>query len=309
MKKVFSFIAILLFHFWNFEIVNSEIFIKAKIDNQILTNFDVKNEKNYLLALNPSLRNLSTEEINRYATDSLINENVKRIEIEKRYEILQNKKMINKVIKDIYSGLGILNISEFEQYLDNYNIGLDLVKKKISIEIAWNDYIFNKFNKSILIDEDKIRDEISKLSKQNKTENILLSEIIFTINDNENLEDKFNNIKNSINKIGFEETAKIYSVSDSKKNGGKIGWVYKTQLSKKILNEIEKINVGQLTKPITTPGGFILLKLNDKKEEILNIDEEEQFKKAINFEKNRQLTVYSTLQYKRVYNKSIINEF
>ena len=309
MKKVFSFIAILVFNLWNFEIVNSEIFIKAKINNQILTNFDVKNEKNYLLALNPSLRNLSIEEINRYATDSLINENVKRIEIEKRYEILQNKKMINKVIKDIYSGLGILNISEFEQYLDNYNIGLDLVKKKISIEIAWNDYIFNKFNKSILIDEDKIRDEISKLSKQNKTENILLSEIIFTINDNENLEDKFNNIKNSINKIGFEETAKIYSVSDSKKNGGKIGWVYKTQLSKKILNEIEKINVGQLTKPITTPGGFILLKLNDKKEETLNIDEEEQFKKAINFEKNRQLTVYSTLQYKRVYNKSIINEF
>ena len=309
MKKVLSFVAILIFYLWNFEIVGSEIFIKAKINNQILTNFDVKNEKNYLLALNPSLRNLSTEEINQFATDSLINENVKRIEIEKRYEILQNKKMINKVIKDIYTGLGISNINEFEQYLDKYSIGLELVKKKISIEIAWNDYIFNKFNRSILIDEDKIKDKISKLSKQNKTENILLSEIIFTIKDSESLESKFNNIKNSIDKIGFEETAKIYSVSDSRKNGGKIGWVYKTQLSKKILNEIDKIDVGQLTKPITTPGGFILLKLNDKKDEILNIDKEEQFKKAINFEKNRQLTIYSTLQYKRVYNKSIINEF
>ena len=309
MKKVLSFVAILIFYLWNFEIVSSEIFIKAKINNQILTNFDVKNEKNYLLALNPSLRNLSTEEINQFATDSLINENVKRIEIEKRYEILQNKKMINKVIKDIYTGLGISNINEFEQYLDKYSIGLELVKKKISIEIAWNDYIFNKFNRSILIDEDKIKDKISKLSKQNKTENILLSEIIFTIKDSESLESKFNNIKNSIDKIGFEETAKIYSVSDSRKNGGKIGCVYKTQLSKKILNEIDKIDVGQLTKPITTPGGFILLKLNDKKDEILNIDKEEQFKKAINFEKNRQLTIYSTLQYKRVYNKSIINEF
>ena len=146
MKKVLSFVAILIFYLWNFEIVSSEIFIKAKINNQILTNFDVKNEKNYLLALNPSLRNLSTEEINQFATDSLINENVKRIEIEKRYEILQNKKMINKVIKDIYTGLGISNINEFEQYLDKYSIGLELVKKKISIEIAWNDYIFNKFN-------------------------------------------------------------------------------------------------------------------------------------------------------------------
>ena len=309
MKKIFSFIVVLLFHLWNFEAVHSEIFIKAKINNQILTNFDIKNEKNYLLALNPNLRNLSIEEINRYATDSLINENIKRIEIEKRFEILQNKKIINKVIKDIYSGLGISNISEFEQYLDKYSINLELVKNKISIEIAWNDYIFNKFNRSILIDEDKIRDKISKLSQQSKIENILLSEIIFTINDNESLESKFKIIESSINKIGFEETAKIYSVADSKKNGGKIGWVYKTQLSKKILSEIDKIEVGHMTKPITTPGGFILLKLNDKKDEILNIDEEEQFKKAVNFEKNRQLTIYSTLQYKRVYNKSIINEF
>ena len=309
MKKVLSFVAILIFYLWNFETVNSEIFIKAKINNQILTNFDVKNEKNYLLALNPSLRNLSTEEINQFATDSLINENVKRIEIEKRYEILQNKKMINKVIKDIYSGLSISNLSEFEQYLEKYSINLELVKNKISIEIAWNDYIFNKFNRSILIDENKIRDKISKLSNQNKIENILLSEIIFTINDKESLESKYNNIKDSIIKIGFEETAKIYSVADSKKNGGKIGWVYKTQLSKKILKEVEQIDIGQLTKPITTPGGFILLKINDKKDEILNIDEEEQFKKAVNFEKNRQLTIYSTLQYKRVYNKSVINEF
>ena len=145
MKKIFSFIAILILYLWNFETVNSEIFIKAKINNQILTNFDVKNEKNYLLALNPSLRNLSTEEINRYSIDSLINENIKRIEIEKRYEIIQNKNMINKIIKDIYSGLGISNITEFEQYLDKYGISLGLVKNKISIEIAWNDYIFNKF--------------------------------------------------------------------------------------------------------------------------------------------------------------------
>ena len=309
MKKIFSFIAILVFYLWNFENVNSEIFIKAKINNQIITNFDVKNEKNYLLALNPSLRNLPVEEINRYATDSLINENIKRIEIEKRYEILQNKKMINKVIKDIYSGLSISNLSEFEQYLEKYSINLELVKNKISIEIAWNDYIFNKFNRSILIDENKIRDKISKLSNQNKIENILLSEIIFTINDKESLESKYNNIKDSIIKIGFEETAKIYSVADSKKNGGKIGWVYKTQLSKKILKEVEQIDIGQLTKPITTPGGFILLKINDKKDEILNFNEEEQFKKAVNFEKNRQLTIYSTLQYKRVYNKSVINEF
>ena len=309
MKKNILIIIISIFFCFKFSFVNSEIFIKAKIDNQILTNYDIKNEKNYLLALNPNLRNLSEKDIDRYAMDSLINENIKKIEIEKKFEILQNKDIIKKIIADLYSGIGISGINEFKDHLKNYNINLELVENKISIEVAWNDYIFNKFNRSVVIDEGKIRNKIKELSKKNKVENILLSEIIFTINENENLENKLDKIKNSIDKIGFEETAKIYSVSESKKNGGKIGWVYKTQLSNKISKQIEKVNVGELTNAITTPGGFILLKVVDRKNELLEINEEDQFNKAVNFEKNRQLTMYSTLYYKRVYNKSVINEF
>ena len=146
------------------------------------------------------------------------------------------------------------------------------------------------------------------MSKKNNVESILLSEIIFTINENDNLENKLKLLK-KYRWYWIWESAKIYSVSESKKNGGKIGWVYKSQLSKKILEQIENIGVGEITEPMTTPGGFILLKVEDRKEELLQINEEEQFKKAVNFETNRQLTMYSTLYYKRVYNKSSINEF
>ena len=307
-RKIIIFFLTVIFSS-EYGLVNSEIFIKAKVNNQILTNYDIKNEKNYLLALNPNLRNLAEEDINRYAIDSLVNEYVKKIEIEKRFEILINKKMTEKIISDLYSGIGISNIDQFKEHLKNFDINLELVENKISIEIAWNDYIFNKFNRSVLIDEEKIRSKIRELNKKNFVENILLSEIIFTINDNENFENKLKKINKSIDDIGFNETAKIYSVSESKKEGGKIGWVYKSQLSNKISKQIEKIEIGKITNPIATPGGFILLKLEDKKNEILKIDEEEQFKKAVNFEKNRQLTMYSTLYYKRIYNKTIINEF
>ena len=306
--KIIVILITIIFHL-GFVNVNSEIFIKAKVNNQILTNYELNNEKNYLLALNPSLRNLSKENIDRYAIDSLINEYVKRIEIEKKFEILQNKEMIEKIISDLYLGIGLASIEEFKEHLKKFNINLELVKKKISIEIAWNDYIFNKFNQSILIDEEKIRKDIIELGEKNEIENILLSEIIFTIKDNEDLEKKLADINNSINEIGFKETAKIFSVSESKKNGGEIGWVYKSQLSKKISEQIEQVRIGEITKPIVTPGGFILLKVDDKKMEILKIDEEKELKKAISFEKNRQLNMFSTLHYKRIYNKSVINEF
>tara|TARA_B100000575_G_scaffold40856_1_gene28425 strand:+ start:63 stop:989 length:927 start_codon:yes stop_codon:yes gene_type:complete len=308
MKKYLQLTLIFLIIF-NFKLVCAEIFIQAKINNEIISNIDVKKEKNYLLALNPNLRSLTDKDINRYAKDSLVNEKIKKIEIEKKFEIMQNNSMIDKIITDLYSGIGISNINEFEKHLRDFGINLDLVKKKISIEIAWNDYIFTKYGKSVQIDENKIRNKIKELSKRNKVENFLLSEIIFTINEGENLESKFMEIKNSVEKIGFEESAKIYSVSESRKNGGKIGWVYKSQLSNKISNEIENINVGELTNPITTAGGFILLKINEKKNELIEVNEEEEFKKAVVFERNRQLTMYSTLQYKRAYNKAFINEF
>ena len=307
-KKIFVGIFI-FFLTTNFKIAYSEIFIKAKVNNQIITNIDVKNEKNYLLALNPNLRNLSLKNINIYAVDSAINEKIKKIEIERQYEIIPDKEIIKKIITDLYSGIGITNVEKFKNHLLDYEINLSMVEKKIAIEIAWNDYIVRKFNNAILIDKAKIMNKINQINTKNSVENLLLSEIIFTINENENLTAKFNKIKESIEKIGFEESAKIYSVSESKKNGGKIGWVYKTQLSNKISEQIKNLNVGEFTEAITVPGGFILIKLIDKKNQLLEIDKENQFKKALNFERNRQLTMYSTLHYKRIYNKAVINEF
>ena len=300
---------LVLISLFNFKMANSETYIKAKVNNRIITNFDIKNEKNYLLALNPSLRNLSTENINRYAMDSAINEKIKKIEIENRYEIIENDFIITKVIRDLYSGIGISDMNEFKDYLIGYNINLGIVKKKIAIEVAWNDYIVKKFNNAILVDESKLRNKIDQLSKKNYIDNILLSEIIFTINENENLDTKLGEIRKSIEKIGFKETAKIYSISESKKNGGNIGWVYKSQLSNKILEQLDKIKIGEFTDPITVPGGFILINLDDRKNQLLEINKDEEFKKAVIFEKNRQLTMYSTLHYKRIYNKAVINEF
>ena len=308
-NKNFFIILILFYFIINFSVSRSEIFIKAKVNNEIITNLDIKNEKNYLIALNPKLKNLENNKLERYAIDSIINEKIKKIEIEKYFEISEDEVVVANILRDLYSNIGISDLNEFKNYLNNNSIDIDQVKKKISIEIAWNEYIVKKFSYAIKIDEDKIKEKISKIDKNNILENFLLSEIIFTLTSKDNLEDKYSLIKNSISKIGFEESAKVFSLSDSKNNGGNVGWVYKSQLSKKIVEKIENLEIGQFTDPIPTQGGFMILKLLDKKNEKIEIDKKEQLKNAINYEKNRQLTRYSTLQYKRIYNKAAINEF
>ena len=284
-----------------------EVFIVAKVNQEIITNIDLDFEKRYLISLNPNLKKLDQNRIKEYAKNSLINEKIKKIEIEKRFEISPNETLLSKVIGDIYSSIGISSLSEFESYLSQNKIDIKRVKEKISIEIAWNDLIVKTFANEIEIDQNLMMKELKKFD-QRKIENILLSEIIFTINDKKELKPKYETIKESINEIGFEETARIYSLSDSKKRGGNLGWIYKNQLSKNVRERLNEIQIGGFTKPIVTGGGFLILKLNDLKTEDVKINKDDQLKKMIEFERERQFTRFSTLYYKRVFNNTEINE-
>ena len=287
--------------------VNSEVFIVAKVNQEIITNIDLNFEKRYLVSLNPNLKKLDQEIITEYAKNSLINEKIKKIEIEKRFKIIPNETILAKVIGDIYSSIGISSLTEFENYLLQNKVDIKRVKEKISIEIAWNDLIVKTFSNEIEIDQNAISKELEKFDEK-EVNNLLLSEIIFTINDKNELESKYESIKKSINEIGFEETARIYSLSDSKKSGGSLGWIYKNQLSKEIKDELSNIKIGEFTKPIITSGGFLILKLNNIKTENVKIDKNTQLKKMIEFEKERQFTRFSTLYYKRIYNDAEIDE-
>ena len=308
MKKLFIEIYIILFIILGpLKSAYCDIFIVAKVNQEIITNVDLDFEKRYLIALNPNLKKLDQSRITEYAKNSLINEKIKKIEIEKKFKIIPNEQLLSKVISDIYSGIGISSLSEFESYLLTNNVDIQKVRGKIAIEIAWNDLIIKTFANEIEINQDLINKELEKFDNQ-KVDNLLLSEIIFTINEKKELDLKFNEIKKSINQIGFEETARIYSLSESKKVGGNLGWIYKNQLSKEIKSALNEINIGDFTKPIVTSGGFLILKLNDIKSENIEIDKDVQLKKMIAFERERQFTRFSTLYYKRIYNSSEIDE-
>ena len=308
MRKFFFRISIILIlNMTPLKIVYSDVFIVAKVNQEIITNIDVDFEKKYLVSLNPNLKKLDQSRITEYAKDSLINEKIKKIEIEKKYEIVTNEILLSKVIADIYSSIGISSLAEFESYLLLNDIDIQRVKEKISIEIAWNDLIVKLFNNEIEIDRNLLNKKIENFDK-GIIDNLLLSEIIFTVKNKNDLNLKYNEIKESINEIGFEETARIYSLSDSKKSGGNLGWIYKNQLSKEIRDEVNKLSVGNYTKPIVTGGGFLILKLNDLKTESIEVNKDVQLNKMIKFERERQFTRFSTLYYKRIYNDAEIDE-
>ena len=68
---------IILFFFFKVDSIGIENKIIYKINNEILTTIDLKNEINYLLALNPNLKQLNNKEITEISKKSLVRKKLK----------------------------------------------------------------------------------------------------------------------------------------------------------------------------------------------------------------------------------------
>ena len=303
-KKIFIFFIIQLL-FYNLT-QSKEVIIISKIDNEIITNIDIEIEKQYLLLLNNNLKELSENEFFELSKNSLIREIIKKKEIYKTFN-KQSEMTKNKVIKNFYNRLGFDKKNEFINFLDKKNINFENLKQKLIIEAMWNQLIYIKFNNKIRIDKNSLKNEIINYynSKEKKYE-YNLSEITIDIEKNVDLKEK--EISKYIEQFGFEIAANKYSKSNTSKYGGEIGWVKSSRLSKKIKNKISIIKVGEITKPIQTPNGYLFLKLNDKREIIEKLDLENELEQQINFEKNRQLNQFSLIYYKKLKKSTNIYE-
>ena len=287
----------------------NDAFIIAKINNEIITSHDLKIETNYLEALNPSLKKLTEEQKIKVATESIIREKIKTIEILKYFELGKDSSYLNEIIAKNFEKLGLKNKIEIENHLSKYDLTLNEVKKKFEIETTWNSLVFQKYNEQLNVDVEKLKKKLNEeKSVLNKQEVFLLSEILFTAENKEKLEKKYKKILESVKEIGFKNTANIYSISDTAKFGGLLGWIPKNQISKKVYIELSKINVGEYTNPINIPGGIIIIKINEKKINELEIDFDHELNKMIMFEKNKQLSQFSSIYYKKIKNNSEIYE-
>ena len=303
MKYNFLLIKIIFFIFFLFNIftnivqASNNVFIVMKVNNEIITNININEEYRYLIALNTDLKSLKKEEIFNLAKNSFLREKIKENELKKYFKLNQSSKYIDQTIKNLYSSLNISSEIEFKKYLSVHNLTIEDVKKKLEIEVLWNELIYTKFHKQIDIDEEKIKKKINENKIQ---KNYLLSEIFFSGESKKKINEKYNLIKKSISEIGFKNTANIYSLTESAKIGGSIGWVGENQLAKKVVNEINELQVGEFTKPINIPGGVVILKLDKKEDKKISLDFDSEFKKLIEYEKNRQLNQFSTIYFNKL---------
>ena len=286
----------------NFQIV-------MKINNQIVTSFDIEKESNYLLALNPKLKEINEDELLKIAKRSMIKEMIRKSEILKYKELNSENDQVNNVLKNIIQNLNFSSQMQFENYLKSFDVSINDLKKKIEIENEWKNLIYARYSKSVKIDRANLLNKIEEISKEKFTFNYNLSEILFNKKQDISLEEQFKMILESIEINGFENTANLYSISDSSKVGGKIGWIKKNNLSLEINRELDNLEVNSFSSPIKIGNNYLILKINEIKKVPVKIDKQKELEKMIMIETSKQLEKFSSIFYNKIKLNSTISEF
>lgn len=302
-KTIFFCISVIFIN----EAIALENKILFKINNKIITTIDLYNETKYLNLLNNNLANLEKKRIYEISKNSLIREKIKEIELLKNYKNLDiDEKYFIPLMSNYSKRMGFSNINSFIENIETNGLDVETIKKKIKIELYWNQLIVKKFLKDVKIDKEKIEEDLKKNLTQTE---LLLSEIVFNIEKKSELKNKFELIKHDIETKGFSNAALIHGVSDSSNNGGKLGWIKLSSLNSKIKNQITKIDVGKFSNPIVVPGGFLILKIEDQREVKKNLDLNKEIQLTVNEKTNEQLNKLSIVYFNKVKKDIEINAF
>lgn len=301
------FLIIILHFFHNSKGLAVEGKIIVKVENEIITNLDINNEEIYLKILNPNLTNIDKQSLYMIAKNSLIREKIKLAEISKHKFNEVDDKYLENVVTSIYSKIGIKNKQDFISYIESYGLNLSTLKEKLTYEALWNQLIYRKYFKKIKIDAEKVKQEIL-ISKSNKSKSYLLSEIVYSVDKKDQSKLIEKKIDESIKKNGFENTASIFSISESSKTGGKLGWIDEGSINTEIKEKIINLDIGEITSPIVVPGGFLILKVENIKEIENKIDINTELEKRIVFLKNTQLNQFSNIYFMKIKKDFIIDE-
>jgi len=311
MKKNIFYYILIFFFFSEIQLSSMENKIILKVNNNIITTFDIKQEEKYLIILNSNLKKLDPNRLKILAIDSIVKEKIKEIELNKYYKIekVLDDNNLKEIIKDLYLTVGFKKVGGFKNYLETQNLKFSSVKRKLAIEMLWNNLIFTKFNNRIVIDEIEIKKNLEKEIKNlNISRDLFLSEILIKNSKDLKLDIVYSEILKSIENVGFANTANIFSISDTAKIGGKIGWVKEPSLSKQIINNIINLNKGQISKPIKINENFLILKIDDTKISKRKIDINKILRNRVAYKKNQQLERFSIAYFNKVKQSIQINE-
>ncbi len=303
MKKKLIFIFVINIFLYQSSFANIQNKIIVKVGGEIITSFEMKNKilGTLILSNNP----INQENINKnkkIILDNLIETKLKKNEL-KNKKLNVDKRRIDSYLNQISNN----NVEGLKKKFDEYDLSFDLFFQDIETQFKWQQFIYQKYSNKIEINDNSIENEINKILKDKLiVREVNLSEIQI-LSDEVSKDKVIANIKDEIEKNGFENTALKFSVSNTSTEKGNLGWINLNALSKKIYEKVYKMKPGDISEPIRQQNTILFLKMN-KKRQISNdkIDKDELRKKLIQQKQNEIFNLYSMSHLSIIKNKYLV---
>ncbi len=283
---------------------NIENKIVLKVENQIITNFEIKNKILTLLVLaNEEINQKNINKLKKDVLNTLIDTKIKKIEVSK-YKVKKDIAKIESFISRIYT-----DIPSLKNKFSENNLDYELFFEDLAIQFMWQELIYDIYSKRInSIDYTSMNDEISKyIEAASEIKEFKISEIEFPISNNEEIEKKILEIENGIKDLDFDQIVLKYSDQKLNFSSSDLGWISSASLDPQINKLISKLNVGDLTRPIKRKDSVIILKLTDKRfSKRQNIDKAKLKENFLNNKRNEQFNLYSRSHLSKLKNNSLI---
>ena len=278
--------------------------IIIKVENEIITNYEVRNKiLTSLILAGEKVTQENIDKLKKQAVDILIQNKLKIIELEK-FKIKKDSNKINLYLNSISEN----DLSAFKNKFKSNNLDYDLFLEEVEIQTKWQNFIYLFYKDKIEIDENSIKGDLKRIvENEKKFKEYNISEIEIMTEENFNIDQITLDLKNKIKNEGFEAAALKYSMSSSANNRGDLGWINSKSLSKEVFDILEKMNIGEISPPIKRQNSILFLKLVDvrtSKIEDINIDELE--KRIIEQKKNEMFNLYSKSHLSKIKNTVLI---
>ncbi len=297
-------IIIFIFFFSNNSSAKVENNIVLKVENEIITTFEIKNKiLSSLVLANQEVSQSNINRLKKQAINYLIQQKLKKIEL-KKYNFKRDQAQLDNYLNSISSN----NIDNLKKKFSNNNVDFDLFIDDLDIDLKWQKYIYKVFSKKIEIDEQNISKELENLLRnKSEIEQYRISEIEISLANDVSDKEKILNIENQIKEFGFESAALRFSVSSSSSNKGDLGWLNAKSLNNKIYEIIKNMKEGEVTKPLISANSALFLKLNQKRiSKVKNLNINELKANLINKKKNELFNLYSKSLLSKLRNTSLI---
>ncbi len=303
-KRIIFLVKILVILFSSNLLANVDNKIVITVEDEIITSYEVKNKVlTSLFLAKQDINQTKVDQFKKQSIELLIQEKLKIIEL-KKLDIKADNLRINTYLNSISSN----NIESLKNSFKKSNLNFDLFKKGIETQFMWQEFIYMRYKDKINIDEEIINKELTNsLNSKKYIKEVKLSEIEIRNDENLAIEKEVEKIRALIAKNGFANTAFTVSISPSAENKGELGWINSKSLSKKIINIVSKLKIGEISQPIISQNSILFLKLIDTREarsKKVNLDEIKE--KIINQKKNELFNLYSNSHLSKLRNTSFI---